>query len=110
MPAFHGSFSTCVKPPGPACGQCTVSGTARSSVANVRVPRTTTEWYGGPDDVLPTVAAPPVEPAPLPPPRPHPAATAARVTVTTTLRHISEGRYTPRTQAVRSRRWVWSGG
>src|SRR3954469_13686272 len=90
MPAFHGSLSTCVKPSGPACGQCTVSGTARSSVENVRVPRTTTEWREGRADWRPTVAGPPVEPAPLPPPRPHPAATAAKVTVSPTLRHICE--------------------
>ena len=38
--------------------------------------------------MLPTLAAPPVEPASLPPPRPHPAATAARVTVSARLRHI----------------------
>src|SRR4051794_8331874 len=91
MPTFHGERITCLKPLAPDCGQCTVSGTPSSPERKLRVPRTTTEWYGGPGAIsswlVITFDGEPLD-ARLPPPRLHPASTPAKMTPRRTLRHI----------------------
>src|SRR3954471_14500865 len=102
MPTFHGERITCLNPVAPDCGQCTVSGTPSSPGLKVRVPRTTTEWYGSlaplSNWLVIVFDSEPLD-ARLPPPRLHPASTPARTTprrTLWTLRHIPLGRYTPR--------------